>query len=324
MTAEQARTKAIALLAEVKAGGAPSVETAHRKNAPTLAALGARFMQEHVSQHCRTSTQREYRRSIKLFVDPALGRASVPEITRSDIAAFHHSLRHIPYQANRTLGVLSKMFNLAEDWSLRPDGSNPCRHVKKYPEEKRERFLTPDELARLGQALSEIEAEGSETSSAIAAIRLLILTGCKLSEILTLKWDYTDRGTIRLPASKTGKREVYLGSAAKEVLDTIVALPDNPHVITGRKPGSHLTDLQHPWQRIRKRAGLEDVRIHDLRHSFASGALAVGEGLPMIGRILGHSQVQTTARYADLAADPVKSAADRVSDSLSAALNGSS
>lgn len=323
MTAEQARVKAIELLAQVNAGGDPSTEAAHRKNAPTLAALGSRFLEEYVSQHCRLSTAREYRRSIELFINPVLGRASVPEITRSDIAELHHSLRQIPYQANRTLGVLSKMFNLAELWGLRPDGSNPSRHVKKYPEEKRERFLAPDELARLEQALNEIEAEGSETVSAIAAIRLLILTGCRLGEILTSKWEYIDGGTIRLPASKTGKRAVFLGTAAEEVLDGIQVLPDNPYVITGKMPGSHLTDLQHPWQRIRRRAGLEDVRIHDLRHSFASGALALGEGLPMIGKLLGHTQVQTTARYAHLAADPVKFAADRVSSSLAAFMNTS-
>jgi integrase len=229
-------------------------------------------------------------------------------------------MRHIPYQANRTLGVLSKMFNLAEVWGLRPDGSNPCRHVKKYPEEKRERFLDAEELARLGQALREIEAEDSETASVIAAIRLLTLTGCRLTEILTLKWEYIEGETIHLPNSKTGRRAVYLGTAAREVLNGIEKQPDNPYVITGKKPGSHLTDLQHPWQRVRKRAGLEDVRIHDLRHSFASSAVTLGEGLPMIGKLLGHTQVQTTARYAHLAADPVKSAAERVSETLASAM----
>jgi len=323
MTAEQARTKAIELLAAVKAGRDPGAEAAHRKNAPTLSVLGSRFLEEHVSQHCRQSTAREYRRSIELFINPVLGSASVLEISRADIAALHHKMHHIPYQANRTLGVLCKMFNLAEVWGLRPDGSNPCRHVKRYPEEKRERFLDEEELARLGQVLREIETESSETASTIAAIRLLTLTGCRLSEILTLKWQYIEGDTIRLPDSKTGKRAVYLGAAARDVLDGIEKLPDNPYVITGKKPGSHLTDLQHPWQRIRSRAGLEDVRIHDLRHSFASGAVALGEGLPMIGKLLGHTQVQTTARYAHLAADPVKLAAERVSGSLAAALNGS-
>lgn len=320
MTAEQARTKAIELLAAVKAGRDPGAEAAHRKNAPTLSALGARFLEEHVSQHCRPSTSREYRRSIELFINPVLGSASVLEISRADISALHHKMRHIPYQANRTLGVLSKMFNLAEVWGVRPDGSNPCRHVKRYPEENRERFLDAEELARLGQTLTEIEAESAETPSAIAAVRLLALTGCRLSEVLTLKWEYIDGETIRLPISKTGRRPVYLGAAARKILDQIEKLPGNPYVITGKKPGSHLTDLQHPWQRIRKRAGLEDVRIHDLRHSFASGAIALGEGLPMIGKLLGHTQVQTTARYAHLAADPVKAAAERVSENLASAL----
>jgi integrase len=215
----------------------------------------------------------------------------VTDIERRDIAEFHHSLSHIPYQANRTLGVLSKMFNLAEVWGLRPDGSNPCLHVKKYPEQKRERFLSPEEFAALAKALREIEADGSETQSAINAIRLLMLTGCRLNEIMTLKWGYVDlRGReFRLPDSKTGAKIVHFGETAAEVLKGIEKLDDNHWVITGRKEGARLTDLQHPWRRIRARAGLPDVRIHDLRHSYASGALALGEGLPMIGKLLGHA-----------------------------------
>jgi integrase len=213
------------------------------------------------------------------------------------------------------------MFNLAEAWGLCPDGSNPCRHVKKYPEEKRERFLTPEELARLGEVLRDVEAEGSEAPSAIAAIRLLLLTGCRLSEILTLKWEYVKDGALELPDSKTGRKKVYIGQAAKDVLGNIEKVPDNPYVIAGKKPAAHLTDLQHPWRRIRRHAGLHDVRIHDLRHSFASGAIAVGENLYVIGKLLGHTQIQTTSRYAHLAAEPVKAAADRISSSLAKAMN---
>jgi len=229
-----------------------------------------------------------------------------------------------PYQANRTLGVLSKMFNLAEIWGLRPDGSNPCLHVKKYPEQRRERFLSLEEFAALGKALREIEVDGSETQSAVDAIRLLMLTGCRLGEIMKLKWDYVDLNTreLRLPDSKTGAKIVHFGNMACDVLKDIEKLEDNPYVITGKKQGSRLTDLQHPWRRIRAKAGLDGVRIHDLRHSYASGALALGEGLPMIGKLLGHTQVQTTARYAHLANDPVKSAAGRVSDTIGAAMLG--
>ncbi len=187
MTPDQARRKAIELSAAVQVGGDPAEEHREARQAPTLAALGERFLDEHVGSHCKPSTAREYRRSIELFINPILGSASVREVTRTDVVALHHSLRHIPYQANRTLGVLSKILNMAEIWGLRPDGSNPCRHVKKYPEKKRERFLDPEELTRLGETLREVEKEGSETTSAVAAVRLLILTGCRLGEILTLK-----------------------------------------------------------------------------------------------------------------------------------------
>jgi integrase len=322
MTPSKARTKAIELLSFVAAGEDPAEEQKRARQMPTLAALCQRFLEEYVAQHCKASTAREYRRSVELFITPALGHANAAEISRADIAKLHHDLRHIPYQANRTLGVLGKIFNLAELWGLRPDGSNPCRHVKRYVEEKRERFLTPEEMTRLGEVLRQVEQDGSETASAVAAIRLLALTGCRLSEILTLKWDYIGEDAFHLPDSKTGRRKIYVGEAVIDVLAKIERLPDNPYVITGRKPGARLTDLQHPWQRIRKRAGLEDVRIHDLRHSFASGAIAIGETLPVLGKLLGHRVVQTTARYAHLAADPAKAAADRISSSLATAING--
>ena len=236
-----------------------------------MRALGRRFLDEYVPAHCKPSTAEEYRRSVKLFIDPRIGSRRVPDIRRSDIAVLHHDLRDTPYQANRTLGILSKMFNLAELWDMRPDGSNPCRHVKRFKEEKRERFLSDAEYQRLGAALKEIGADGSETPSAIAAVRLLMLTGCRLSEIQKLRWEHVDleAGELRLPDTKTGAKVVYLGDPAISVLRGINRQDGNPWAVAGRKPGSHLTDLQHPWRRIRARAGLDDVRIHDLRHTCA-------------------------------------------------------
>ena len=167
-----------------------------------------------------------------------------------------------------------------------------------------------------------MEAEGLELPSAIAAVMLLILTGCRLNEVMTLKWDHVDlvTATLNLPDSKTGAKTVYLGKPAIDTLRQLPRLPGNPWVIYGIKPGGKLIDLQPFWQRIRARAGLKDARIHDLRHTFASAAVAAGQGLPMIGKLLGHMQVQTTARYAHLAADPVKAAADRVAQSIASAL----
>ncbi|MEQ1756636.1 MAG: site-specific integrase [Micropepsaceae bacterium] len=324
VTQEKARIRAFEILSEAKGGRDPAKDHDRARRAPTVRGLGERFLKEHVTVRCKPRTQTEYKRSVELFINPKIGTRNTTDIERKDISELHHGLRHIPYQANRTLGVLSKMFNLAEVWGLRPDGSNPCLHVKKYPEHKRERFLSSAEFAALGQVLREVEADGSETQSAVDAIRLLMLTGCRLGEIMTLQWAHVDlkNRELRLPDSKTGAKVVHLGKAAALVLKRIKKLDDNPFVITGRKPGCRLTDLQHPWQRIRKRAKLDALRIHDLRHSYASGALALGEGLPMIGKLLGHTQVQTTARYAHLANDPIKAAAGLVSDTIGAAMRG--
>ena len=245
---------------------------------------------------------------------------AIDEVEREHISDLHHKHRNTPYQANRILEVVRKMFNLAEAWGLRKDGSNPCRHVQKYKEKQRERFLTEAEFHRLGQVLNEIEAEGPENLSSVTAIRLLMLTGCRLNEIQTLRWEDVDLevAELRLRDGKTGARMVPLSNAAVTVLSSLPRPEDNPWVIAGKNPGAHLTDIQKPWRRIRARAELGDVRIHDLRHSFASRALALGESLPMIGKLLGHTQVQTTARYAHLANESVKASGSRVGDSIGA------
>ena len=324
VTPEQARDAAIDVLARVARGENPTADKRTERQATTVADLADRFEKEHIVVCLRPSSAAMYRCFLRLFILPAFGDRKVIDVTRTDIARLHHELRDKPYEANRTLAVISKMFNLAELWGLRPDGSNPCRHVNKYPEEQRERYLSVDELMRLGKVLDQCERERLEGQSAIDAIRLLIFTGCRRSEILTLKWDYVDLkgGALHLPDSKTGKRTVHIGEPALRVLKGIEKRADNPWVIVGRRHGSHLVNLRLPWQRIRARAGLDDVRIHDLRHTFASFAVSGGQGLPMIGKMLGHTQVKTTARYAHLATDPVKRATEDVSASIEAALEG--
>jgi integrase len=189
--------------------------------------------------------------------------------------------------------------------------------VPKFREEKRERFLSQNELQRLGQTLSSAERDGTETPYVTAAFRLLILTGCRLGEIQTLQWSFiTDQG-MELPDTKTGARRIPLPKAARAILGALPRLPDNPYVIAGKVPGRYATDLQHPWRRLRERAGLHDVRIHDLRHTYASNAVSSGMPIQMVGRLLGHTQIQTTMRYAHLADDPVRRAAEENADRLS-------
>ena len=322
LTCEQARSRAMAIVSAARNGEDPAAERDSGRNTITVKELAERFDKEHIAIRLKASTAGEYRRNLRRFILPALGQLSVTGITRADVAKFHHDLRHIPYQANRCLEVVSKMFVMAEMWGFRPDGSNPRKHIRKYPEEKRERFLSAAELRRSGEVLREMEAERIELPAAILAARLLILTGCRLNEIMTLKWAYVDLAerVLRLPDSKTGAKVVHLGQPAVDLLRDAQRINGNPWVIVGTLPGKRLSDLQPFWQRVRARAGVKDVRIHDLRHTFASTAVASGQGLPMIGKLLGHTQVQTTARYAHLAAEPVRMAADEVAQNLRQAL----
>ena len=323
-TPETARREATRLLGEKAAGQDPAATRDTRKATITVADLGERFLSDYVPTRCKESTAYEYRRAVELFINPSIGRLKVIDLARPDVARFHHELRDKPYQANRALGVLHKMMNMAEIWGLRSDGSNPCRHVKKYKEQKRERFLSQAELSRLGDVLSEADNDGSVLPTVVAAIRLLILTGARLGEVITLEWAHVDfeRAALHLPDSKTGKKTIYLNGPALELLRHLPRLEGNPYVITGEKPGARLVNIQKPWRRLRARAGIDDVRIHDLRHSFASVAAGAGLGLPIIGALLGHTQAQTTHRYAHLAADPVRAASDLIGGQIAAAMNG--
>lgn len=309
---EAARTEAKKLLGDIARGENPAEDIAHDRRAPTLAAMCDRFMDQHAAIRCKPRTQHDYRKIIDRVIRPKLGTRKIGDITRSDIARLHHDMRDRPYMANRTLALLSKLFNLTELWGLRPDGSNPCRHVSKYREVQRERFLSHTELTCLGKVLEKCERKGLETQSAINAIRLLILTGCRLSEIQFLKWEHVQPPYLVLPDTKTGARKIPIDNAVADVLASIERAPGNPYVIAGKVPGQPLSDLRHPWGRIRERAKLEDVRIHDLRHTYASHALEAGLSLEMVGKLLGHTQMQTTMRYAHLADEPIRDAARMV------------
>ena len=287
---------------------------------PTVADLAARCLKNHVAVRCKPNTAKNYRMALQNHILSALGKKALKDVVPGDVTALHHKLRDTPSAANRAVWVLSKMFVLAETWAMMPPGRNPCRHVRYYREASRERFLTPEEFRRLGAALKKFEAEGSMLLSAIAAVRLLMLTGCRSDEILSLKWDDVDRTArvLRLRDAKTGPRMVPLTGPVLKVLDGIERAEDVPWVLRGAKPRSRLSCLSWHWRRIKQETGLHDVRVHDLRHSYASRALALGESLPVIGRLLGHARVGTTAKYAHLVRDAEKAAAARTGDSIGA------
>ena len=211
--------------------------------------------------------------------------------------------------------------NWAEANGYRKQGSNPCGGIKRYKEIKRERYLTQEELGRLGKALAEAEAN-SLNPYVIATLRLLLLTGARLNEILTLRWQYVDvaRQQIRLPESKTGPKTLLLNDPAVAVLNSLPRLENNPWVLPGHIQGTHLVAVEKPWYALRKKAGIPDVRLHDLRHSFASVAVDAGGSLPIIGRLLGHGHTQTTARYAHVGQSPAQALANITGATIHAAL----
>lgn len=313
LTAEEARREAMKRLGEVAKGGDPSQARTDERRAPTVNEFIDRFIDEHIGQRVKPRTAESYLSSIRLYIRPKFGAFKIADITRADVASLHYEMRQKPFQANRTLMLLSKMFNTAELWGLRPEGSNPCRMVPKNRERSRERYLSPSELMRLGEVFADAIETGQETPEVVAAYQLLLLTGCRLSEIQTLKWEYVTPTHLELPDSKTGRRRIPLSPDALAVLDSLSREDGNTFVITGKLPGSHITDLQHPWRRLRKAASLDDVRIHDLRHTYASMAVMNGVDLLTIGKILGHSNYQTTMRYAHLADESVRRAAGSVS-----------
>ena len=317
VSAEQARKEAAAIIDRIKVGESPLPESAEPEPEPTVADLAERYLVSHVAVECKPASAKRYRQALKHIL-PVLGELPVGSVEREHVASLHYAMRDTPCAANSVLWVCSKMFSLAEAWGLRPRGRNPCRSVRRYKTVHRERFLSREEYRRIGRVLERAEAEESAWPPAVAAIRLLMLTGCRSQEVATLRWDDVDFkcGKLRLRDSKSGPRMVPLTPTAVELLRGIPRVKGNPWVFVGWAKGSHVGLLANHWHRLRARADLSDVRLHDLRHSYASRALALGESLSMIGKLLGHSKVETTARYAHLARDVEKVSAARVATSI--------
>jgi integrase len=296
----------------------------------TVAELCDLYMAEGVRTK-KASTLEMDRTRIKRHVLPLIGRKRLKTLMKADIERFlsdvaagktattektkprgRSIVRGGEGVANRTLGMLGAILQFAVERGLRPD--NPVRSARKFKEGKRARFLSNEEIARLGEALRHASADGANPY-AVAAIRLLILTGCRKSEILKLRWDEVDfaGGFLRLGDSKTGAKSVHLGAPAKAVLAGLPRRADNPFVLCSEEQGKHFVGLQKVWNTVRLAAGLADVRVHDLRHSFASVGARSGESLIVIGKVLGHATTAATSRYAHLSDDPIQTATERIS-----------
>ena len=320
LTTDQARRRAAELLSEVRRGADPSAERSAARHAPTVAELCERFFTDYAGGRKKPRSIAMDRHLVKKHIRHALGRLRVADVVEADLLRLHSKLRATPVSANRVKALVSTMFNLAERWRLRPDGTNPTRHVGRYREQARERFLSEAELARLGEVLGEAERDGSESRDTVAVLRLLALTGCRVSEIRTLRWEEVDFGSacLRLRDSKTGPKTVALNVPALEVLAKHKRNGEWVFPVRGGK--GPLPTLQRPWERIRERAGLPDLRMHDLRHSFASVGACSGQSLLVIGALLGHRRAGATQRYAHLSNDPVRSASEAIGARIAAAL----
>ena len=321
ITCDQARRIAQAWRAEVAQGRDPSAQKKDRRDAPTVRELCGRYLDEYATGRKKQRSFDEDRRLIDRFVLPALGAKKVAAVTPDDIGQLHRSLVDTPYQANRLRALLSKMFNLAEQrWGYREPRTNPVYAITKFPERKRERFLNDEELARLGKVLNEAERTLTEQPQAIAAIRLLLLTGCRRNEILTLRWEDVDlsNGLIRFSDTKTGAQTRPIDDQIVAFLRGLPWREESEFVVPGRSGDKPWVNLSKPWRRIRSAAGLEDARIHDLRHTHASIAVQSGISLPITGKLLGHNQAATTERYAHLSNDPVRRASETVTKHLAA------
>ncbi len=325
ITAEQARDKAKVLAAEVELGGDPAAERSDQKAAPTVSTLAKQWLDEHVSARRKSKTLRDYRGWLARHILPVIGSMRVPEVRPRDIEKVVRTLSDHPTTSNRVLAVVSSMFTFAIRQHMVRD--NPARGIERNPETKRTRHLSSEELERLGDVLHTAKMRG-DNQSGIDAIGVLLLTGMRRGEVESLQWGFVDwtAGRIYLPDSKSGKKTVPLGQPAIDLLMAIRARQEgdaafNEFVFPGKK--GHLIGLPKMWRKWRSEAGLEGVRIHDLRHSFASFGASNGTPLFVIGGVLGHKSTSTTERYAHLQDNPAKTAADSISSAIDAALTGS-
>lgn len=321
MTVEQARAEGKIKLADAARGDDPTLARRQEKEAATVQAALEEFMSLHVEAKLKPGTVMNYKGHAELYILPAWSAVKVKDITHAHVAKLHHSLRDIPYAANRVAAFLSKFFGWCEQVGHRERGTNPVVGVERFREHKRTRFMDEETIGKIGSSLAVMESQKLIDPYAAAAIRTLFFTGARLNEILTLQWADVEleNGKAYLRDSKTGAKVLRLGTPAVALLESLPKI--NEWVFPSSRTNGHLVNLRKPWVAVCEHAGITGWRIHDLRHAFASMAADAGNSLPVVGAILGHTQAQTTARYAHLSDNPVAKAADETARAVERALN---
>ena len=289
---EEARRRAALIVSRIKAGEEPVPEplSATLAKGPTVADIARRYLEDHVAVRCRPRTVEFYRTAVEKYLVPRLGKLPALAVDHARVTELHHALRDKPVMANKVVETLSRIYNAAEDKGLIPETSNPCGLVVKNRERKRERFLTPDEFQRLGRALREVTGCRRVSPYSVAAIRLLILTGCRKREILHLRWEQVDleAAELRLPETKTGPRTVSLSPRAVRVLESIPRLPDSPWVIPGMVEGRPMRNIDEAWGVVCELAGIEEARINAMQLMGAVGVgIAAGAGTGIVTGLVG-------------------------------------
>lgn len=319
LTVEQARSLAQEWLAQVRRGGDPAADKAEARTAPTVKELCAKFMEDYSKQRNKPSTQKGYQSVIDRNIIPMIGRLKVRDVKRPDIAGMMKKMAHKPADANRTFGVMRRMFNLAEVWGYRSDGTNPCRHVPMYPNGKATHLISDEDMGRIFRHLDKLEAEELENYVIPLAIRLQFEFAGRRSEIVGLQWDWVDLENRRVvwPDSKTGGMSKPLSEKAHRLLSTAPRREDCPHVLPSPShPGQHLTtgEYYNGWSRVLKAAGATHVGTHGIRHRSATDI--ANSGIPVkVGMALtAHKTVAMFMRYVHTEDDPVRQAAELVAN----------
>ncbi|ARN42039.1 TPA: tyrosine-type recombinase/integrase [Pseudomonas aeruginosa] len=317
LTVEQARSLAQEWLAQVRRGGDPAADKAAARKAPTVKELCAKFMEDYSKLRNKPSTQEGYQSVIDRNIIPMIGRMKVQDVKRPDVAAMMKKMAHKPADANRTFSVMRRMFNLAEVWGYRPDGTNPCRHVPMFPNGKATHLISDEDMGKLFRQLDRIEAEGLENYVIPLAIRLQFEFAGRRGEIVTLQWDWVDFENRRVvwPDSKTGGMSKPMSEEAYRLLSTAPKQEGSPYVLPSPShPGQHLTtgEYYNGWSRALKAAGAAHVGTHGIRHRSATDI--ANSGIPVkVGMALtAHKTVAMFMRYVHTEDDPVRKAAELV------------